>query len=176
MSGKAAARHATGELASRDAKVLGDVLKIRFFPLAVDNAEGYIVTDVDGRRHLDFVVGDRWRTPATALRGRRSCDLPNARDLLWRALVWPERSGGPVGRALDPPDAQRFEEWTWFAVCAGHGRTPQVLRFEHFGAASDAVEMCTLEGLEEATRQRTKIVDGVADKSSSWKGLKQGRE
>lgn len=57
MSGKAAARHATGELASRDAKVLGDVLKIRFYPLAVDNAEGYIVTDVDGREHLDFVVG-----------------------------------------------------------------------------------------------------------------------
>jgi 4-aminobutyrate aminotransferase-like enzyme len=57
VSGTAAARHATGELASRDAKVLGDVLKIRFYPLAVDNAEGDIVTDVDGRRHLDSVVG-----------------------------------------------------------------------------------------------------------------------
>lgn len=58
VRGKAAARRATADLASRDAKVLGDVLKICFFPLAVDNAEGYIVTDVDGRRHFDFVVGD----------------------------------------------------------------------------------------------------------------------
>ena len=52
VSGKAA------DLARRDAEVLGGFLKIRSFPLAGDNAEGYTVTDVDGRRHLDFVVGD----------------------------------------------------------------------------------------------------------------------
>lgn len=34
----------------------------------------------------------------------------------------------------------------------------------------DAVETRTLEGLDEATRQRTKMVDGVVDKLSSWKG------
>ena len=34
----------------------------------------------------------------------------------------------------------------------------------------DAVETRTLEGLDEATRQRTKTVDGVVDKVSSWKG------
>ncbi len=46
----------------------------------------------------------------------------------------------------------------------------RVLSFEHFGATPDAVETRTLEGLDEATRQRTKMVDGVVDRLSSWKG------
>jgi hypothetical protein len=170
VSGKAAARHATGELASRDAKVLGDVLRIRFYPLAVHNTEGYIVTDVDGRQHLDFVVGGcgdehRLRCP----RGCRACDLPNFQTR-WTSfgVLWFGPNEAAVGwPGLDPPNAQRFEERTWFAVCVGHGRTPRVLRLEDFGAASDAAGMCRLEGLEEATRQRTKIVDGVVDGSLS---------
>jgi len=113
VSGKAAARHATGELASRDAKVLGDVLKIRSYPLAVDNAEGYIVTDVDGRRHLDFVVGG-----AVANTGHGAPEIVDPVTSQMRATffgaLWfgPNQAAVPVGRALDPPDAQRFEEWT----------------------------------------------------------------
>jgi 4-aminobutyrate aminotransferase len=47
----------TDGMLTREARILGDVLKIRFYPLAVDRAEGCIVTDVDGREYLDFMAG-----------------------------------------------------------------------------------------------------------------------
>jgi hypothetical protein len=47
----------TDELVARDARVLGDVLKVRFYPLAVGSQEGCTITDVDGNRFLDFMAG-----------------------------------------------------------------------------------------------------------------------
>jgi 4-aminobutyrate aminotransferase len=47
----------TDELVWRDAATLGDVLKVRFFPLAVESAQGCTITDVEGRRYLDFMAG-----------------------------------------------------------------------------------------------------------------------
>lgn len=47
----------TDQLLARDARVLGDVLKVRLYPLAIDHAEGCTITDVDGQRYLDFMAG-----------------------------------------------------------------------------------------------------------------------
>src|SRR5947209_4093762 len=47
----------TDELVARDAQVLADVLKVRFYPLAVESEEGCTITDVDGNRYLDFMAG-----------------------------------------------------------------------------------------------------------------------
>jgi 4-aminobutyrate aminotransferase len=47
----------TDELVARDAQVLADVLKVRFYPLAVEAEEGCTITDVDGNRYLDFMAG-----------------------------------------------------------------------------------------------------------------------
>jgi 4-aminobutyrate aminotransferase-like enzyme len=47
----------TDDMLARDARVLGDVLKVRFYPLAIDRAEGCTITDVDGQQYLDFMAG-----------------------------------------------------------------------------------------------------------------------
>jgi 4-aminobutyrate aminotransferase len=47
----------TEDLLARDARALGDVLKVRFYPLAIDRAEGCTITDVDGQQYLDFMAG-----------------------------------------------------------------------------------------------------------------------
>jgi 4-aminobutyrate aminotransferase len=47
----------TSRLVDRDAAALGDVLKVRFFPLAVASAKGCTITDVEGRDYLDFTAG-----------------------------------------------------------------------------------------------------------------------
>lgn len=47
----------TERLILRDAESLGDVLKIRFYPLAAASAEGCSITDVEGRTYLDFTAG-----------------------------------------------------------------------------------------------------------------------
>jgi 4-aminobutyrate aminotransferase-like enzyme len=38
----------TDNVPARDARVLGNVLKVRFYSLAVHHAEGCTLTDVDG--------------------------------------------------------------------------------------------------------------------------------
>ena len=48
---------ATERLAERDARALGEVLKVRFYPLAVESAAGCTITDVEGREYLDFMAG-----------------------------------------------------------------------------------------------------------------------
>src|SRR5438270_13017648 len=47
----------TDQLVERDARVLGDVLKVRFYPIAVAEAKGCTITDVDGNAYLDFMAG-----------------------------------------------------------------------------------------------------------------------
>ena len=47
----------TAELLQRDAAALGDVLKVRFYPLAIERAEGCEIVDVDGQSYLDFMAG-----------------------------------------------------------------------------------------------------------------------
>lgn len=47
----------TEEIRQRDDRFLANVQKVRFFPLAVANAEGSRVTDVEGRTYLDFTAG-----------------------------------------------------------------------------------------------------------------------
>ena len=47
----------TAELVARDSAALADVLKVRFFPLAVARAKDCTITDVDGRDYLDFTAG-----------------------------------------------------------------------------------------------------------------------
>jgi 4-aminobutyrate aminotransferase len=47
----------TDELVARDAHALGDVLKVRFYPIAVESAEGCTIRDVDGNDYLDFMAG-----------------------------------------------------------------------------------------------------------------------
>jgi 4-aminobutyrate aminotransferase len=47
----------TAGLVARDAAALGDVLKVRFFPLAVASAAGCSITDVEGQVYLDFTAG-----------------------------------------------------------------------------------------------------------------------
>ncbi|HKM77032.1 MAG TPA: aspartate aminotransferase family protein [Candidatus Bathyarchaeia archaeon] len=41
----------------RDAASLGSVMKIRFYPMVVDRAEGVRLWDVDGKEYLDFLAG-----------------------------------------------------------------------------------------------------------------------
>jgi 4-aminobutyrate aminotransferase-like enzyme len=47
----------TDTLLERDARALGNVLKVRFYPLAVERAQGCTITDVDGVEYLDFMAG-----------------------------------------------------------------------------------------------------------------------
>ena len=48
---------AVNAVLERDDGLIADALKLRFFPLAVDHAEGCEVFDVDGKRYLDFTAG-----------------------------------------------------------------------------------------------------------------------
>jgi 4-aminobutyrate aminotransferase len=41
----------------RDGNAIGSTLKIRFYPLVVESAQGVMITDVDGREYLDFNAG-----------------------------------------------------------------------------------------------------------------------
>lgn len=47
----------TDTLLERDARALGNVLKGRFYPLAVERAQGCTITDVEGVEYLDFMAG-----------------------------------------------------------------------------------------------------------------------
>ena len=47
----------TEALVERDAAVLSDTLKVRFFPLAVERAQGCRIWDINGREYLDFMAG-----------------------------------------------------------------------------------------------------------------------
>ncbi len=47
----------TDELVARDTQALANVLKVRFYPLAVEREEGCTITDVDGTQYLDFMAG-----------------------------------------------------------------------------------------------------------------------
>ncbi len=47
----------TDALLERDTKALGNVLKVRFYPLAVETAQGCTITDIDGQQYLDFMAG-----------------------------------------------------------------------------------------------------------------------
>jgi len=47
----------TDTLLERDARALGNVLKVRFYPLAVERAQGCTITDVEGVEYLDFMAG-----------------------------------------------------------------------------------------------------------------------
>ncbi len=44
-------------IVARDAAVLADALKVRFFPFAADRAAGCLVYDTDGKEYLDFTAG-----------------------------------------------------------------------------------------------------------------------
>src|SRR6202165_1399074 len=47
----------TDLLVERDAAVLSETLKVRFFPLVVQRAEGCHIWDIAGREYLDFMAG-----------------------------------------------------------------------------------------------------------------------
>jgi 4-aminobutyrate aminotransferase len=47
----------TADIVSRDAAVLAESLKVRFFPFAAERAEGSTIYDVDGKEYLDFTAG-----------------------------------------------------------------------------------------------------------------------
>ncbi len=47
----------TDALLERDTRALGNVLKVRFYPLAVERAQGCTITDVEGVEYLDFMAG-----------------------------------------------------------------------------------------------------------------------
>lgn len=47
----------SAELVARDAAALAEVLKVRFYPLAVARATGCTITDVEGQDYLDFTAG-----------------------------------------------------------------------------------------------------------------------
>lgn len=62
----------TDELVARDAQALGDVLKVRFYPLSVESAHGCTITDVDGESYLDFMAG--WAVANTGYGNREVLD------------------------------------------------------------------------------------------------------
>ena len=45
------------EILKRDEKVIGDVARLRFYPMVAESASGVYVTDVDGKKYLDFNAG-----------------------------------------------------------------------------------------------------------------------
>lgn len=45
------------QMLSRDDSLIGDALKLRFFPLSVVSGEGCCLRDVEGREYLDFSAG-----------------------------------------------------------------------------------------------------------------------
>ncbi|WP_432877871.1 aspartate aminotransferase family protein [Kribbella sp. CA-245084] len=47
---------ATESLLAREDAAIGDCLKIRFYPLVVERAEGVTLTDADGNEYLDFIA------------------------------------------------------------------------------------------------------------------------
>ncbi len=47
----------TDALLQRDTQALGNVLKVRFYPLAVERAEGCTIVDLEGIEYLDFMAG-----------------------------------------------------------------------------------------------------------------------
>ena len=47
----------TDALLERDTRALGNVLKVRFYPLAVERAQGCTIVDVEGVEYLDFMAG-----------------------------------------------------------------------------------------------------------------------
>jgi 4-aminobutyrate aminotransferase len=47
----------TAEVLQRDAALISDAAKLRFYPLALERGEGTQVFDVDGKRYLDFGAG-----------------------------------------------------------------------------------------------------------------------
>jgi len=63
----------TEALVERDAAVLSDTLKVRFFPLAIERADGCRIWDVEGREYLDFMAG--W---AVANTGYGNADVKKA--------------------------------------------------------------------------------------------------
>jgi 4-aminobutyrate aminotransferase len=47
----------TDLLVERDAALLSETLKVRFFPLVIDRAKGCHIWDITGREYLDFMAG-----------------------------------------------------------------------------------------------------------------------
>jgi 4-aminobutyrate aminotransferase len=47
----------TDLLVERDAVLLSETLKVRFFPLVIDRAKGCHIWDINGREYLDFMAG-----------------------------------------------------------------------------------------------------------------------
>jgi 4-aminobutyrate aminotransferase len=45
------------KITESDARLLASVLKVRFFPLVIDSADGCRITDVSGVTRLDFTAG-----------------------------------------------------------------------------------------------------------------------
>lgn len=45
------------ELVLRDADVISDVMKLRFYPVVVESGRGAVLTDAEGKEYLDFTAG-----------------------------------------------------------------------------------------------------------------------
>ena len=45
------------ELYRRDAKILSNILKLRFNPFVAKRGEGTLLYDVDGKKYIDFSAG-----------------------------------------------------------------------------------------------------------------------
>ncbi|MBS7620633.1 aspartate aminotransferase family protein [Candidatus Bathyarchaeota archaeon] len=56
----------TLEILQRDAKVIAKSMYIRFYPMAIEEGEGVIVRDADGKEYLDFLGG--WSVAGTGHR------------------------------------------------------------------------------------------------------------
>jgi len=56
----------TSEILQRDAKVIAKSMYIRFYPMSIEEGEGVIVKDADGKEYLDFLGG--WSVAATGHR------------------------------------------------------------------------------------------------------------
>jgi 4-aminobutyrate aminotransferase len=56
----------TSKILQRDAKVIAKSMYIRFYPMSIEEGEGVIVKDADGKEYLDFLGG--WSVAATGHR------------------------------------------------------------------------------------------------------------
>jgi 4-aminobutyrate aminotransferase len=107
----------TDELIARDAAALGDVLKVRFYPLAVDRAEGCTITDVDGNEYLDFMAG--WAVANTGYGAKEIVDAVTAqmRKLSFATLTaFPNEAATRLAEELIGLMPGAFPKKAWFGL------------------------------------------------------------
>jgi 4-aminobutyrate aminotransferase len=104
-------------IVARDAAVLADSLKVRFFPFAAARAEGSTIYDVDGKKNLDFTAG--WAVANIGYGDRRVVDAVHETfsRLSFATLVsMPHEQSAALAERLTALTPGSFAKKVWFGL------------------------------------------------------------